>query len=95
MKHEIINYDLPIFGTSLQGYIDATYEDIVKAFGESKGPSMDGKVTNRWSVLIDGVLCTIYDYKKNLNTGEIERWHIGGRHIKCQNLVRTIIKEAR
>ena len=31
---ELIDKDASITGTSLQGYIEADYEDLVKAFGE-------------------------------------------------------------
>jgi hypothetical protein len=69
-----------ISGTSYQGEIDTNYSRLVEVFGEpSYGPNEPGKVTCEWGLEIDGVLCTIYDWKEYDETpmGDYE-WHIGG-----------------
>ena len=40
--YELIDKDASITGTSLQGYIEATYDDLVKAFGEPTFDSTKG-----------------------------------------------------
>lgn len=78
-------------GTGLQGYVKTSYQDLVQMFGPSNGPSGDGKVTNGWSLKIDGVIVTIYDYKEDLNTGKDEEWHIGGKGKLALELAESVI----
>jgi hypothetical protein len=73
--------------TSLQGYIQTSYADLVGCFGE---PTCDGdgyKVDAEWIVTFaDGVVATIYNYKTGRNycgeegqdVEDITQWHIGG-----------------
>lgn len=64
-------------GTSFQGHVYAKYSDLVSAFGT---PELDrhDKTPHLWVISIEGVICTIYDYKDNLETDAVEAWHIGG-----------------
>ena len=71
---------------SLQGYVKATYDEIVEALGEPTydTPSGDGKVETewRWEDSEYGVV-TIYDWKEfdggaTSRSGMSYRWHIGG-----------------
>ena len=88
--YELIDKDASITGTSLQGYIEATYEDLVKAFGEPTFDSTKGdegdKVHTQWALEFEDeednlVVATIYDWKEdsayNSRVGKY-RWHIGG-----------------
>ena len=66
----------------LQGYITASYETLVEAFGPPTfGPehSGDGKVSTEWD--IDGI--RIYDWKEEspdvCRSAPNYQWHIGGR----------------
>ena len=94
MKHQISTSTETINGTCLQGYVEATYEQMVRAFGLPDNKDIDhDKVTNSWTITIDGLLCTIYDYKMNLNTGEIENWHIGGHAKACLQMVQESLDE--
>ena len=88
MNHKVFTPKDPPRGTSLQGYMNASFEQLTKAFGtpDTKGSS-DGKVKHLWVRDIDGVLCTIYDYKEDLNTGKIENWHVGGEAKASHQLV--------
>ncbi len=67
-------------GTSLRGYIDISYDDLVEKFGEPVvTPAADyDKVNHEWVLVIGARVVTIYDYKEDLATGNVERWHIGG-----------------
>ena len=88
--YELIDKDASITGTSLQGYIEATYDDLVKAFGKPTYDSTeDGesdKVHTQWALEFEDeednlVVATIYDWKEdsayNSRVGKY-RWHIGG-----------------
>ena len=88
--YELIDKDASITGTSLQGYIEATYDDLVKAFGKpSYDSTEDGesdKVHTQWALEFENeegdlIVATIYDWKEdsayNSRVGKY-RWHIGG-----------------
>ena len=88
--YELIDKDASITGTSLQGYIEATYDDLVKAFGKPTYDSTeDGesdKVHTQWGLEFENeegdlIVATIYDWKEenayNSRVGKY-RWHIGG-----------------
>lgn len=74
-------------GTHLQGYVNATYAELKRAFGEPSNG--DGyKVDAEWVIRgLDGVVATIYNYKDGKNycgkqgkpKTRITDWHIGGR----------------
>ena len=68
-------------GCGLQGYIETTYQDIVRVFGEpSFGPNdLVDKVTCQWDLMFnDGTSGYIYDYKEYVQTPlGVYNWHIG------------------
>ena len=86
-------------GSSLVGTIEATYEELIRAFGEPtyKEPSGDGKVSTEWVLEFehqDGkyVVATIYDWKmydngKACRSGEKFKWHVGGFNYEALELV--------
>ena len=75
-------------GSSLKGYMRATYEEVVSCFGNPTAV-MGDKTTVEWDVEIRAedddeveysIFATIYDWKRNSRyapEGEYE-WHIGG-----------------
>lgn len=80
--------------TSLQGYVKATYDEIVKVFGEPTymQPSGDGKVDTEWEIVEDDTTVTIYDWKEydfgtTSRSGKPYRWHIGGSNRQAVSLV--------
>ena len=87
-------------GSSLVGYVKATYEELIEAFGEPtyKEPSGDGKVSTEWKLefeLPDGqyVVATIYDWKMYdggtaCRSGEKFEWHVGGFNYDALELVK-------
>lgn len=85
-------------GCSLVGTIEATYEELIEAFGEPtyKEPSGDGKVSTEWTLEFDYhgkyVVATIYDWKMYDNgtacrSGEKFEWHVGGFNYEALELV--------
>lgn len=70
--------DPSVNGTSLAGYIFASYDQLEKKFGKPHGRSSDGKVKAEWDLNINGKVVTIYDYKSSLPAKQNVVWHIGG-----------------
>jgi hypothetical protein len=77
-------------GTSLQGYMKATYSQLVEVFGEPSyvDASPNEKVNCEWDLKVRDELgthdVTIYNWKDYdggfIATSNIEyKWHIGGR----------------
>lgn len=82
-----------IKGTAKQGTVSATYQDLQYFFGEALlTPGTDFKTNHLWAVEIEGILCTIYDYRENLATGKVEEWHVGGNVSAAPFLVAAILK---
>lgn len=85
--------------TSLQGYVDADYKELVDLFGKpTKGDAY--KVDAEWVLKFDdSTVATIYNYKngKNYNGDEglaveqIRDWHIGGHDKQVVNRVQIIL----
>lgn len=88
-------------GTSLQGYVEAAYDDLVRVFG----PPDEGdgvKVDAEWALLSeDGSVATIYNYKDGVNylgadegtpVEDITEWHIGGHSPSANVLVRGALR---
>ena len=80
-------------GTSLQGYMTASYDDLVVAFGPPTydETSADGKVDYEWNLVIEDTVdfpnenrnVTIYNWKdydggQNALFNPEYEWHIGG-----------------
>ena len=69
---------------SLQGYVVATYSELVEILGEPNfdEPSADGKVDTEWELFDDEVgEVSLYDWKcygHVARNDEPYRWHIGG-----------------
>ena len=66
-------------GTSLQGYIPATYDQLVERFGQPEGGG--DKTTVEWCLkFADGTVATIYDWKVDETPMSMYNWHIGGKN---------------
>lgn len=94
------------WGTSLQGYIDIDYEELVEFFGEPM--DAEYKVDAQWILVFeDGSVATIYNYKDGPNylgedagmlidswadiTEKNRDWHIGGNDGTMVARVRRIL----
>ena len=76
-------------GTHLQGYIRATYAELVERFGEPEGGG--DKTTVEWCLAFeDGTIATIYDWKEYETPMYAYDWHIGGK----SNTAVTRVKQA-
>lgn len=64
-------------GTSLQGYVETTYDRLVALFGQGLGGG--DKTTQEWILeFSDGTVATIYDWKEYSTPLGMYHWHIGG-----------------
>ena len=81
-------------GTFLRGYIKASYEQLVKTFGEPHDPDGDNYKTDvEWAFeFADGTIATLYNWKNGKNyLGEAEglelddiyEWNVGGNSDKA------------
>jgi hypothetical protein len=71
-------------GTHLQGYINATYRELVNLLGEPTfdEPSGDNKTQVEWVVEFEGNVFTIYDWKtydREFTEYDLDRFNIGGK----------------
>ena len=90
------------YGTSLKGYINCTYDELVSTFGEP----LDGdgyKVDCEWIIkdVNEGTIATVYNWKngKNycgrdgLNAHQIDEWHVGGKTGEAVKFIADCINE--
>lgn len=80
----LVNRDLGISGTYLQGSVSTTYAQLVEIFGEPSCKAEDGygdgKVTTEWVLNLNGDAITIYDWKEyGIPREKITDWHLGSR----------------
>jgi hypothetical protein len=88
MNIKYVTHDANVNGTSLRGYVQTTYHQLVATFGPedvSGGDKTNAEWTLSFIVDEDGeereVVATIYDWKnETLPLGD-HRWHVGG-HLK-------------
>jgi hypothetical protein len=79
-------------GTSLQGYVQAYYHQLVAVFGEPEGGG--DKTTVEWCLqFADGTVATIYDWKESETPMGLYRWHIGGRNDRAVGLVQQTFNQ--
>jgi hypothetical protein len=79
--------------TSLQGYINTTFDRLKEIFGEPIYPqSGDGKVICEWILEFDDkIIATIYCWKVGAIPIREYKWHIGGHSEKVVELVKNEI----
>ena len=82
-----------INGTSLQGYLDITFQELLLTLGEPQ--TNYDKSLAHWTILgsIQGnwIVATIYDNRTSYDVERITDWHIGGYDQKALQLVRRAI----
>ena len=98
-REEATMFPLPreaAYGTCGQGEIRTTYKELKAVFGQPHSGSPDGKVRKSWCFHIDGIVCTIYDWKTGRRPlKQITRWNVGGSTRLSYRLVRMAIMEYR
>ena len=79
-------------GTSLQGYVQAYYHQLVEVFGEPEGGG--DKTTVEWCLEFeDGTVATIYDWKEYETPMGLHQWHIGGESKRAVYAVMDAFKQ--
>lgn len=83
-------------GTFLQGYVETTKADLIRAFGEPTNYE-DSKVTIEWGLRFeDRTIATIYDWKRyELGTpkdDELMTYNIGGFTPRAVDLVKEALE---
>ena len=84
MKFDFINsIDVETSGTSLLGYVETTYDELVKRFGEPTSLDENDKINCEWCLKFtknngEEVVATIYDWKVDETPKDLYKWHIGG-----------------
>lgn len=95
-----ITYTKNINGTSLQGYVEATLQELTNAFGTPTyfHPSTYDKTQIEWNLLIEDeeskTVVTIYDWKQYgfiPSANETVTWNIGGRNSEAVSKVKQIL----
>lgn len=70
-------------GTSLKGYINCKYADLISLLGQPVlGPSGDEKVNFDWVVEFRGNYYTIYDWKTynvRFSIESLDQWNVGSK----------------
>jgi hypothetical protein len=71
-------------GTSLKGYVNLTYNQLVEVLGEPtfKEESGDNKTQKEWVVEFGGEVFTIYDWKTydvEYTMNELNRFNVGSK----------------
>ena len=99
VTHNTRNID--INNTSLKGYIEISYDELVKKFGPPT--TADGKkVDVSWEIQFnDGTIASIYNWKNGKNymgangkdVKDITEWNIGGRSDKSVDRVHDLFKK--
>jgi hypothetical protein len=63
--------------SSLKGYLDMKYDDLVSLFGQPEVTD-DGKTQVRWTIKTGDTIITIYDWKIDEPPTTITEWNVGG-----------------
>jgi hypothetical protein len=92
--------DVDLGGTHRQGFVDVSFDTLVKVFGNPREGVEGDKVAFEWSILFaDGTVASVYDYKASSLYGEPDAptpdemrksftdWHIGGKTERAVELV--------
>lgn len=94
-------------GTCGQGNLripHVPYDTLKKIFGKpsiNNGNGKDSKIRKEWIISIDGIVCTIYDWKQGYDYTKPKggmplnrtRWSVGGSHPICRRLVQGVIDD--
>lgn len=81
--------------TMLQGSIQATRTQLIKAFGEPL-QGLSSRVTNDWKIQFDdGTVAAIYDWKTDpFPDDELYSWRIRGKTHRAVELVHQAFRKA-
>lgn len=102
---DFVTEGVDVTGTSGQGKVTATREQVMKTFGAPAYCEWDSfdKITIEWEIFFkNGVVATIYDWKRNYDgdlqdpIGLFEQydWNIGGNSEQAVQMVKEAIAKA-
>ena len=76
-------------GASLQGQIEASYWELVDAFGEPETHvDNEHKTQAEWHLKFeDGTIVTVYDWKQSCKPQDVMTWNIGGFSIFADDYI--------
>lgn len=93
MKFEVNSDQISVNGTSHKGYVETTYDKLVKVLGQPKKGSADGKTTCEWKIMFDdGKVATVYDWKTGYTPKDLYRWHVGGHTHEALDCISAVLK---
>ena len=80
-------------GTCLQGQIkDTSYNELRYCFGEPHYSDMtNDQITKEWVITIEGVVCTIYDWRRGRTPLRDTVWNVGGTSKLSARLVESYL----
>jgi hypothetical protein len=90
-------------GASLQGYLTATYSELVDAFGEPSKYYDDSKSDAEWDVEFeDGTVAKVYNWKSGPNylgkdgtpVKKITDWNVGARNPAAVEMIEQALLDA-
>lgn len=102
LKFETEGQEFRAGGTSLLTYLDTSYADLVRTFGEP-GKGDENKTEAEWVIWFPDFeqVATIYDYKTGVAycgedegtpTADLREWHVGGNDHAVIELVKYAIE---
>lgn len=78
-------------GTHLQGYLEATYEELIEKLGKPHIKNHLGNdVTTEWRFEIKSQTIVIYDWKEHRQREDIPLWNIGGTSDKVFKIIKKL-----
>lgn len=102
MRFDVANdyNDIYIDGTSFQGLISCSMQQIKLVFGEPTYiGDIDGKVRCEWLIEFyneqedEYTTATIYDWKDDSPLAWVNEWHVGGYHYGAMECIEQAFKE--
>lgn len=81
-------------GSCLQGYVRASYDELVELFGAPiADPWDDYKTTVEWYLQAeDGTTASVYDYYTSGLSDRVYDWHIGGHSQRAAQVVQEALE---
>lgn len=82
-----------IGGSSLRGYVQASYDRLVEVLGPPAEAWDSYKSRVEWYVVFaDGVAASVYDYKdQHIPLRGMTEWHVGGKDQASHDRIREVL----
>ena len=91
--------ELNTSGTSLVGYLDATFANLVDTFGPPNAEADEYKTDVEWHIMTPFGVATIYNYKDGKAylgadgklAKDIKDWHVGGHNKETYHFISELL----